>query len=105
MTKSKPQRATKLIESKGVGWLISESFFVGGREMDDFHAMQLVSVVSPENASNSQQILEITINSASNLPKDERTGSVDTFCSIVFAESEQKTGVRKRTANPGLINR
>jgi hypothetical protein len=47
------------------------------------------------------QRLEVTVLSASNLPKADLLGSVDPFCQVVYASSVHQSKVKMRDYNPG----
>ena len=72
--------------------------------MDDIDPNQLVSIVSDRKIfSESRLKIEVTIVSAQNLSDYLQTGSMDTFCTVQFCKEERKTGVRKKTSNPGIL--
>jgi Ca2+-dependent lipid-binding protein len=69
--------------------------------MEELHH-QLVSIVANSQLFSKPRLkIEVTVVSAQNLPNNVQAGSMDTFCTVEFCNEERKTGVRKKTLNPG----
>ena len=61
----------------------------------------LVSHADDLDSRKNPQIMNILIESAKDLPRNDVNDPIDSFCTITFCGVEQKTGVRKRSSNPG----
>jgi hypothetical protein len=94
-------KQTTSVESHRVAQLVGK---LEGAEFDrvvsELHKLFFTEEHNLMNSSLALRQLEITIISASDLPKTDVIGSVDAFCQIVCAGTMRETAVRKREYNP-----